>query len=214
MLQPPSFEPPHWGRLGSSSLGSTGPTVGLGQLLAMGWLFTAIWASSAQQNHLLWAFRAPTQAPTSTAGFMFLVLRGCSGTAEQEPSQPRVNKSPFAPEPELSLAVGGTARGPQNIPQPRCSTHSPSRGSSPALLRTGPRWLCSAVPALGKIRRPAPVFFPVGSRSWDAGEAGGCSALLSSCLWAVPACGGRSRRPIHVGLRGPPALLHPPSSSF
>lgn len=160
---------------------------------------------------------------------------GCSGSAEREPSHPRTKKSPFAPCPprieqerylpspavELSLAVGSMAWRPQNTPLPlSCRPHA---GAQPGqLARSAAHGLCSAVPALGKIRRPPPVFFPVGSRSWDACEAGGCAALLSSCLQSIPAGAGRARCLLPaclaegsaalpcVGSRGPLAPLHPP----
>ena len=201
----------------------------------MGWLFTAIGASSAQRNHPLWAFTTPGSgsrplplAPISTAGFVFPVPHGCSGTAEQEPSHPGADQSPFAPSPphieqrrdlpswaaELSPAVGSTARRPQNIPWPlsRCC-HARAR---PGQLASSPvNGLCSAVPALGKIKRLAPVFFPVGSRSWDASEAGGCPALLASCPRVVPAWAGRARCLLPAWGRGVPRLRftpHPPSA--
>lgn len=100
-----------------------------------------------------------------------------------------------------------TGEGESSLPaQPGCGGHGSGtprpRGSSPEL---------GFVPPLGQTRRrPAPVFFPVGSRSWDAAEAGGCSALLPSCPGLFrPALPGLA---VRVALRGPSALLqpHPP----
>uniref|UniRef100_A0A663N8P3 Zinc finger protein 593 n=1 Tax=Athene cunicularia TaxID=194338 RepID=A0A663N8P3_ATHCN len=102
---------------------------------------------------------------------------------------------------------------PKHPPAPALLPHTRAR---PGQLASSPEHgLCSAVPALGRIRRSAPVFFPVGSGSWDAGEAGGCSALLSSCPWIVPAWAGRARCLLPACLaEGSTALAFPSAAAI
>lgn len=127
------------------SLLSPGEAAVLGQLLAMGWLFVAIWASFAQQNHLLWAFTAlgSGSRPPSPSSHLHCRVHspdphGCSGTAEQEPSHPRANKSPFAPWPPHASSRRGT------FPPSRAwrdsgehGTETPKHPPTPALLPPG-----------------------------------------------------------------------------
>lgn len=118
----------------------------LGQLLAIGWLLMAIRASFAQQNHLLWAFTAlgSGSGPPSPSSHLHCRIHspdphGCSGTAEQEPSRPRANKSPFAPWPPTHRAgevpsLQGSRAWPDSG---KHGTETPKHPPAPALLPPG-----------------------------------------------------------------------------